>query len=296
MNKYLKLMRPKHYIKNTLLLLPIFFSGMFFSKIKVILPGFISFCLISSVVYIINDIMDVEKDKKHPKKCKRPIASGEISLKKAQCFAIFLLFFSLLIHFYSLIYTENKIKASIFILLYFIINLLYSIKLKNYPILDVVLLSSGFLLRVLYGAEISGIILSEWLCLVVITFSFYMGFGKRRGEMKKIKKGNTREVLEKYTLEFLEQNMIIFMGLTLVFYALWTIESSTIEILGNNNFIWTLLLVIIVLLRYSYLIEVKNSDGDPVEVLLSDKVILILVIIYILILIFMFYGKKVIGV
>ena len=123
-----------------------------------------------------------------------------------------------------------------------------------------------------------------------------MGFGKRRGEMKKIKKGNTREVLEKYTLEFLEQNMIIFMGLTLVFYALWTIESSTIEILGNNNFIWTLLLVIIVLLRYSYLIEVKNSDGDPVEVLLSDKVILILVIIYILILIFMFYGKKVIGV
>ena len=131
---------------------------------------------------------------------------------------------------------------------------------------------------------------------MLLFYSLYKSMNKNELIVKKIKKGNTREVLEKYTLEFLEQNMIIFMGLTLVFYALWTIESSTIEILGNNNFIWTLLLVIIVLLRYSYLIEVKNSDGDPVEVLLSDKVILILVIIYILILIFMFYGKKVIGV
>ena len=161
--------------------------------------------------------------------------------------------------------------------------------MKNKPILDLVLLSAGFLLRVLYGGEITDVPISYWLYLIVITFSFYMGFGKRRGELEIKGDKNTREVLKKYSYEFLDKKMSIFMALTLVFYSLWTVDKKTTDVVGNDLFIWTVPLVIIIFLRYSYVIELGESDGDPVEVLLSDKVLISLVIVYILVTIIFFY-------
>jgi prenyltransferase, ubiA family len=287
---YIKLMRPKHYLKNGLILAPLFFSKEIniLNKIIDVLFAFLAFSLISSTIYIINDTMDAEKDRQHPKKCKRPIASGQISKKNAIIFSIFLFILSLTFHYFG---NRNKLFSisTIYLISYFFINLSYSLGLKNKPILDLVLLSAGFLLRVLYGGEITDVPISYWLYLIVITFSFYMGFGKRRGELEIKGDKNTREVLKKYSYEFLDKKMSIFMALTLVFYSLWTVDKKTTDVVGSDLFIWTVPLVIIIFLRYSYVIELGESDGDPVEVLLSDKVLISLVIVYILVTIIFFY-------
>lgn len=287
---YIKLMRPKHYLKNGLILAPLFFSKEIniLNKIIDVLFAFLAFSLISSTIYIINDTMDAEKDRQHPKKCKRPIASGQISKKNAIIFSILLFILSFTFHYFG---NRNKLFSisTIYLISYFFINLSYSLGLKNKPILDLVLLSAGFLLRVLYGGEITDVPISYWLYLIVITFSFYMGFGKRRGELEIKGDKNTREVLKKYSYEFLDKKMSIFMALTLVFYSLWTVDKKTTDVVGNDLFIWTVPLVIIIFLRYSYVIELGESDGDPVEVLLSDKVVISLVIVYILVTIIFFY-------
>ena len=288
---YIKLMRPKHYLKNGLILAPLFFSKEIniLNKIIDVLFAFLAFSLISSTIYIINDTMDAEKDRQHPKKCKRPIASGQISKKNAIIFSILLFILSFTFHYFG---NRNKLFSisTIYLISYFFINLSYSLGLKNKPILDLVLLSAGFLLRVLYGGIATDVPISHWLYLIIITFSFYMGFGKRRGELEIM--GNsttTREVLKKYSYEFLDKKMSIFMALTLVFYSLWTVDKKTTDVVGNDLFIWTVPLVIIIFLRYSYVIELGESDGDPVEVLLSDKVLISLVIVYILVTIIFFY-------
>ena len=290
MISYIRLMRPKHYLKNGLILAPLFFSKEIniLNKIIDVLFAFLAFSLISSTIYIINDTMDAEKDRQHPKKCKRPIASGQISKKNAIIFSILLFILSFTFHYFG---NRNKLFSisTIYLISYFFINLSYSLGLKNKPILDLVLLSAGFLLRVLYGGEITDVPISYWLYLIVITFSFYMGFGKRRGELEIKGDKNTREVLKKYSYEFLDKKMSIFMALTLVFYSLWTVDKKTTDVVGNDLFIWTVPLVIIIFLRYSYVIELGESDGDPVEVLLSDKVLISLVIVYILVTIIFFY-------
>ena len=290
---YVNLMRPKHYLKNGLVIIQIFFSKEIdnVNKIMSLLLAFLAFSSISSTIYIINDVMDAEKDRLHPKKCKRPIASGKVTKKNAIIFSIFLLIFSLCVHYFG---NSGKsfVLATIYLISYYFINLFYSLGLKNKPILDLTLLSSGFLLRVLYGGIATDVPISHWLYLIIITFSFYMGFGKRRGELEIM--GNsttTREVLKKYSYEFLDKNMNIFMTLTLVFYSLWTVDKKTINIVGNELFIWTVPMLIIIFLRYNYVIELGESDGDPVEVLVSDKILISLVLTYSLITVVFFYGS-----
>ena len=182
MREYLKLLRVHHYIKNFLIFGALACSGNFFCKDKLIttILGFISFCLISSVIYIINDINDIEKDKLHPTKKNRPLASGEISKFNGIITAIIIatagIIFNLSIF---------KISSSLLLLLYFVLNLGYSLGLKNIPIIDITILVSGFLIRVLYGAWITNIDISNWLYLTVIAASFYFALGKRRNELKK---------------------------------------------------------------------------------------------------------------
>ena len=267
MKKYLKLLRVHHYIKNILVLTPIFFSSQIFDikLLRVSVLGFISFCLISSCVYILNDICDVEKDRLHPTKCHRPIANGSIAVSKAWVIFTIVFILSLAIGFtYSLL-------AVLLLLVYFAINLAYSVNLKNVPIVDICILMFGFLLRVFYGSIITGIPVSDWLYLTVVTTAFYFGLGKRRNEMK-FSKGETRKVLTYYTYDFLDKNMYMFLGLTITFYSLWCITQE-------GNMVATIPLVMIILMKYSLNIE-GASDGDPVEVVLKDKLLISLILIY----------------
>ena len=281
---YLKLMRPKHYIKNFLIFLPLLFSGKLLnlSNILITLGGIICFSLIASSIYIINDIKDKDKDRKHKTKCNRPIASGKISVKNAIIFM-----FVLLILVTVLVIVMNLSILSIgFLALYFILNLAYSLGLKNIPLIDIIILVSGFVIRVLFGASILSITVSNWLYLTVIAISFYLGLGKRRNEIMKTG-SNTRKVLKYYTKEFLDKNMYMFLSMTIIFYSLWTTDVDIVS-KSNNLLIWTVPLVIVICMRYSMNIE-GESDGDPVEVIMHDKVIISLVFLYALSLITILY-------
>lgn len=277
MKDYLKLLRVKHYIKNILVFIPLFFARELFDykKFFVALEAFICFCLISSAIYIINDLRDIEKDRAHSTKCYRPLASGRVSEKAAimlfaVCFLISILCALLMRNAYALF----------LLLTYFILNLGYSFGLKNKPIIDVVILASGFVIRILYGGVATDVFVSKWLYLVVAVGALYMGFGKRRNELKEQKE--TRDVLQYYNVEFLDKNMYVCMTLTNVFFALWTVE------LSNQYIVWTVPLFIIIMMRYSLDVE-KKSDGDPTEVILHDKILVIMVSVYAVCIFLMLY-------
>ena len=273
----LKLMRVKHYIKNILIFLPIIFGKQIFRidlDIKV-LCGFIAYCLVSSIIYIINDMKDIQLDKQHPKKCKRPLAAGEITPKEASALIIFL--FLLVVCIITI--CHFPIGAILVLSTYFLLNIAYSIELKNKPIIDIIILVAGFVLRVIFGAQITGINVSNWLYLTIMALSFYLALGKRRNEMIKIAeqgKEETRKVLKYYNKDFLDKNMYMFLGATIIFYALWC---SSPVIPNNEYLIWTIPFVIAIFMKYSLIIE-KDSYGDPVEVLLHDKTLILLVLIY----------------
>lgn len=277
MINYIKLMRPKHYLKNFLIFLPLIFSGLLFNWTNMFssLLGFLSFSFAASIVYIINDICDKEKDKLHEKKKHRPIASGKISVKNAIIFTIFLIIISILCNYLASFHSTQY--SLLFIMVYVGINIGYSMGLKNIPLVDIMILSFGFLIRVLYGASIIGVYVSNWLYLTVISMAFYLSLGKRRNEI--IKSGtNTRKVLKYYSREFLDKNMYMCLAITIVFYSLWCVDSSTIDKIGNF-IIWTIPLVILICMKYSMNVE-NDSHGDPVDVVFEDKVLLILILLY----------------
>jgi decaprenyl-phosphate phosphoribosyltransferase len=277
MKNYLKLMRVHHYIKNGLIFAPLIFSGSLFNidlLFKSIL-GLIAFSLIASVVYIINDLQDVEADSLHPTKCNRPLAANLISTKNAKILVLVLVLVAVIINYYS---AGNSLFAWASLFLYLILNIAYSNGLKNYPIIDIAILVSGFLLRVLYGAGITGIEISNWLYLTVIAMSFYLGLGKRRNELAR-QKSVSRKVLKYYNHDFLDKNMYISLALTITFYSLWTVDPITIARLSNDYLVWTVPLVILICMKYSLNIE-GDSDGDPIEVVLRDKVLLAMVALF----------------
>lgn len=280
---YLKLMRIQHYIKNFLIFLPLIFSSNFYDltmDLKVIL-GFVAFSLTCSIVYIINDIHDMDKDKMHPEKCKRPIAAGTVSKKEAYVLAVVLLIIIVII---NILANFNSFSMGI-LLIYLVLNILYTIKLKKVPLIDVIILVSCYVVRVVYGAVLINVFVSYWLYLTIISFAFYLSLGKRRNELDiKDLSGeneNTREVLKYYTKGFLDKNMYMCLALTIIFYSLWCVDTSTIEKFNVNYLIWTIPLLIIICMKYSLNIE-GDSYGDPVDVVLSDRVLMFLVLLYVI--------------
>ena len=277
MKDYLRLLRVKHYVKNFLIFLPLFFGGSFVEGHQFLIGvlGFVSFSMISSAVYILNDIQDVEKDRQHPKKKNRPIASGAISKSRAMGILMVLVAGSIVI---SACVGGRHCLA--LVALYFLLNIAYSKGLKNQPIIDVVILASGFVIRVFYGGFLCNIIISGWLYLVIITGAFYMGLGKRRNELKKY--DGTRDVLKYYNVPFLDKNMYVCVALANVFYALWAKD------IGDGKMLWTVPVFIVLLMCYSLDIE-QDSDGDPIEVILNDQKLIALGSIYLIIIFILIY-------
>ena len=277
MKHFLKLMRVHHYIKNLLIFTPLLFSGLLFSTdlLFMTIIGFISFSLVASTIYIVNDIQDVEADRLHETKKLRPLASDAISINQAKILAYCLLVIVFILQF---VFFKDSVWASIILITYFILNILYSNSLKHYPIMDISILVSGFVLRVLYGSSITSIEISNWLYLTILMMSFYLALGKRRNELQK-HSAKSRKVLQYYNQSFLDKNMYMCLALTIGFYSLWTVDPVTISRLTNDYLVWTVPLVIIICMKYSLNIE-KESDGDPVEVILKDKVLLALLVAF----------------
>lgn len=276
MKKYLKLFRCSHYLKNMLIFLPLFFSDNLFNVKNLIWLGYmiIPFCLVSSVIYIINDIKDVEKDKMHPQKSKRPIASGTISIYMAKK-AVYILVSLMILTLGVVSWIDYLLPQVPFLLfIYFIINFGYSSGLKNVPILDVFILAAGYLIRVFYGAVVIEVEVSPWLYLTVLTGALYLGMGKRRNEIRNVNGVCTRKVLQKYNYEFLDKNMHICEGLAISFYALWAIQTD------YYGMVWTVPYIIFIFMKYSLDIENEESGGDPMRVILGDSLLVLLTLVY----------------
>lgn len=276
MNRYLKLMRVHHYMKNLLVFAALIASGQLFTPDKLLggLLGFLAFCATASAVYIINDIRDRDKDRLHPTKCKRPIASGAVSVHSGVLLTVVLLGAAL-----ALNLLIGQLAALILLAGYLLMNLAYSFGLKDVPIVDIAILAAGFVIRVIYGALVTDIIISNWLYLAVFALSFYLALGKRRGELKNVPGGGTRSVLSAYPMDFLNRSMTMCLTLANVFYALWSMDQTTTAFYHNRFLIFTVPIVLLITLKYSLTIE-GASDGDPVEVLLHDRGLFALVLIY----------------
>jgi len=280
---YLKLMRLKHYLKNFLIFFPLIFSGNLFNIRNLFLSivGFFVFSLVCSIAYIINDIKDKDNDKLHSKKKYRPIACSKITIKEA----IILIFVLIVLCISCVICIDIKLYSLFLLFVYLIINILYSFGLKNIALLDIIILAMGFVLRVLFGASIIDVEVSNWLYLTVMAMAFYLALGKRRGEI--LKSNNTREVLKYYNKEFLDKSMYMCLAIAIVFYSLWTVDVNVMNRI-NSNLVWTVSIVIIICMRYSMIVE-NDSDGDPVEVVLHDKFLLLSILFYGLILVGLLY-------
>ena len=278
MKKYFKLLRIKNYIKNVLIFLPAVFSKKLLdvSVLPGLLFGVAAFCSISSAVYIFNDLCDCKRDKLHPGKRNRPIASGAISRKSA----VFIMFVYLVFG-VGLNYLSNGWNVASWIILsaYLVQNVLYSLKLKHIPIVDIIILVAGFLMRIYYGSEIIGVSVSNWLYLSVLAISFYLGLGKRRNEIVVSGENESRSVLCFYSYDFLDKNMYVCSGLAIVFYSLWCVDATTIANFGSNKMIWTIPLVILICITYSHSVE-KCEVDDPIDIIFKNKLILFLGLIY----------------
>lgn len=261
---YIKEMRVKSWLKNLFVFCPIVFSLELFQWDKLMEAAVLtlSFCLISSAIYVFNDINDVENDRKHEIKKNRPIASGQISFPKAWvllvCLTIIGLGISILVNIYSFL----------LIVAYVFINVLYSKWLKTKAVIDCFCIAIGFILRVMVGGTIVTAGVSNWMFLTVLALSLFMAFGKRRGELSSYAGGETRTVLDMYDLNFL--NGIVFMcaGLTVMFYSLWSISQKP-------RLVYSVPIVFFIITRYLLLVFKGRAEADPTTLLLSDKTLLV---------------------
>jgi 4-hydroxybenzoate polyprenyltransferase len=282
----IKTMRIRQWTKNGF----IFFGLIFDKQLFMLEPflrtaaGFSLFCLISSAVYLFNDIADVEADRNHPEKKYRPIASGKLPVRVALATGLLLAAFSL-----SLGYLLSPVFALI-MTLYLAINMLYSRWLKHVSILDVLIISSGFVLRVAAGVALITVErFSPWLYMITILFSLYIGLGKRRAEMNLLAQGASahRKVFEGYTIPLLDQYITIVSGTTIVAYALYTFSAPNLP--ENHAMMLTIPFVVYGIFRYLQLIHVGNAAGSPDEVALKDRPLQLTVLLWGLAVIAIFY-------
>lgn len=281
--KYIiKQLRVKHYVKNGLIFLPLFFSGYLkeWSFVVRSIWGFICFCLAASFVYVVNDLLDVKNDRNHSTKRKRPIASYMIKRHEAIIISFILIIINLLILLF--VFNFNCLVVCLN-LGYIILNILYSMYLKKIPILDVFLLASFYVVRVFFGALILSTGVSKWLYLTIICASLYMGFGKRRNEIQK-ENDETRVVNKHYNFAFLDKNMYMSLTMALIFYALWVVEFriSTVNYVNSILLLATIPIMFFIMMKYSLNIENPSNSGDPIDVLLQDKILIFMCVLFIL--------------
>jgi 4-hydroxybenzoate polyprenyltransferase len=282
--------RPKEWTKNLLVFSGLIFSRSLFDRYNLLvsLGGFAAFCLVSSGVYIFNDLCDINEDKNHPIKSKRPLASGILNPNFARV-AMILLFLSAVGLSLSLSYPFAFIIA-----IYLTLNLGYSLGLKNAVILDVLIISSGFVIRAVAGALVLQVEVSAWLVLCTSMVALLVGFGKRRHELVLLEEnaGSHRASLNDYSLQFLDSMMTICGGAAVVCYALYTMSDETISRFQTRNLLITLPFVIYGVFRYLFLIHKRKEGGDPVQLLFRDRPTLLNILLWIVAVCLVIYLPK----
>jgi 4-hydroxybenzoate polyprenyltransferase len=288
MLKYiLKEMRPRQWTKNVFVFAALVFDRQLtkITSLERTLAAFVIFCLLSSSVYIMNDLMDVEADRHHPIKKNRPIAAGKLPIPVAIATALLLIALSLVGAFFL------SLELGIIAAIYFLINLAYSKWLKHIPLIDVMIIAFGFVLRVVAGVSVIHVErFSPWLYIVMTLLALYIGFGKRRAEMTVLtddSNSSHRKVLDGYSLALIDQLLTIVSTSTLIAYSFYTFSAPNLP--ENHAMMLTIPFVLYGVFRYLYLIQVKNKGGEPEELLLKDRPLQATVLLWALTVLVIFY-------
>jgi len=263
-----KLIRPHHYIKNLFVLAPIFFSGLITNEVLLnqSLIAFILFSLAASSVYILNDIMDVSEDRLHPKKKNRPIASGSVPVSIAWIILTCFVVASLVGSWYI------SANLTYVLILYIVMNILYSLGMKHLSIIDVTMISMGFVLRIFAGSVIIETDPSMWIILMTFLLSFFLGLSKRRDDVLMNANGlKTRKNIDGYNLDFVNAAMVVMASVVIFSYISYTITDSVQERLGTEYLYLTVLFVIIGIFRYFQITLVEENSGSPTKIMINDR-------------------------
>lgn len=294
MGKYLKLIRVEQWVKNLFVFLPLFFSGNI-TNVDLFLKSIFAFFVFSftaSSIYIINDYMDIESDKKHPEKKKRPLASGVISKPTA-----IIMFFALLITtillvvFAAFYFNQNYTKFGIIIGGYFVMNLLYTFKLKHVAIIDVTIIATGFVLRVLAGGYATGLPISQWAILLTFVLAMVLAVGKRRGELINAQiSGRTRKALDGYNVQFADIALCICVTLAIICYLMFTL-SPEVQKKFHPRVFYTVFFVFFAFLRYLQQTLVYNKTESPTKIIYKDRYIQVTLLMWLLTFLLQIYYK-----
>ncbi len=269
-------MRPAQWLKNVFIMLPLFFSRNIMSADGLINAAytFVAFSLAASSIYCFNDIMDVEADKLHPKKSKRPIASGKITLPQAYA-AMFVLIVAAILSLFALPNGSARTGTVAIVVIYYVMNIAYCFGLKHIAIIDTFIISTGFVIRVLAGGISTGTWVSQWIILMTFLLALFLAFAKRRDDVvifnncgKKMRRNITR-----YNLEFLNNAISIIAAMTMICYIMWTMSQAVIERLGTEQLYITSIFVLLGMMRYMQLTIVDAKSGSPTNILQRDKFI-----------------------
>jgi decaprenyl-phosphate phosphoribosyltransferase len=278
---YIKLIRPKDWAKNGFLLVPVFFAANLFDIIKMqhLLAGFFAFSLVASSVYILNDYRDMEEDRKHPVKSSRPLASGKVKPVVALIIAGLLL----ITGFFLAWVADKSLRFNAILSFYLVLNIGYSLGLKNISILDIMIIAAGFVLRLKAGGYIAEVNVSAWLTLMTLLLALFMAIAKRRDDlMLQMQTGTAmRKSIKGYNLDFLNTMLGLFSAIIIVTYIMYTLSPRTYEHLKNYHLYYTSIFVIAGLMRYLQISLVKNEAGSPTEILFKDRFIQICIALWI---------------
>ena len=267
-----KVIRCRQWIKNTFVLLPIFFGGSLLDTNDIIagIITFFAFCFAASSIYCLNDLVDVEADRKHPVKCHRPIASGEVSKTEAYTLMVSLLILSILVVF---LLPNNKWQVGSVILFYWLMNVGYCVELKKHAIIDVCIIAFGFILRILAGGLAAEIILSNWIVLMTFLLTLFLSFAKRRDDVVRMEETGEapRNNTIRYNLTFINQAITITGTAALVCYIMYTVSPEVMNKFHTPYLYLTSIFVLVGLLRYIQLSVVDKKSGDHTKIILKDR-------------------------
>lgn len=290
MKNLIRLIRPKQWIKNLIVLLPVFFGGALLhpSAIYAGLITALSFSFVASSIYCLNDIIDIEDDKHHPIKCNRPLASGAISIPQGYTLMVLMLILSMASTF--LLY-DHQLETAGVIAFYWLLNIGYCLKLKQYAIIDVCIVAFGFVLRVLAGGISTSIHLSKWIVLMTFLLMLFLSFAKRRDDVVRMNETGhaPRQNTIRYNLTFINQAITITSSVTLVCYIMYTVSPETIQNFHTDYLYLTSVFVLVGLLRYIQIAVVDKKSGDPTKVILRDRFTQLIVLAFGLAFLFIIY-------
>ncbi len=294
MIKYFKLLRVEQWVKNLFVFAPLFFAGKL-TNLDLLLKSlfaFIVFSLAASCIYIINDYSDIESDRKHPQKKNRPLASGAISKNTAVAVLIALLAINVsLIVLGERYFHMNFWKFATIIIFYFVMNIAYTYKLKHVAIIDVCIISIGFVLRVLAGGYATGIYISQWAILLTFVLALVLAIGKRRGELINAQiSGRTRKALDGYNVQFADIALSISCALAIVCYLMFTL-SPEVQQRFHSRVFYTVFFVVFAFLRYLQQTLVYNKTESPTKIIYRDRYIQITMVLWIAAFLLQIYFK-----